>query len=350
MAFPTSRISPFQLLRKRLLISKLLPSQATCSLRPAFLLPDILPRTTSFTTTPFPKSQDQQPQYTLPPRPRRDLHGKVAIITGAGAPSSDLGNGRATALLLASDGASVVCVDKNLSLAQHTVSMISSQTLSSNPSVPPPPPPAAALAIEADVTREEDCIRIVGDTINRFGRVDILVNVVGIMGPSGTAVSLEDVEGWDWGMRVNVTSMMLMVRHVVPAMVRNGGDGDKIKGSIVNIGSVAGLRGGSPSLLYPASKGAVVNMTRAMAAHHGKEGVRVNCVCPGMLYTPMMYAAGMTDEMREARRKRSLLQTEGNAWDCASAVRFLAGDEARWITGAVLTVDAGATAAVSLSS
>jgi NAD(P)-dependent dehydrogenase (short-subunit alcohol dehydrogenase family) len=110
--------------------------------------------------------------------------------------------------------------------------------------------------------------------------------------------------------------------------------------------SVAGLKGGTPHLLYPTSKGAVVNMTRAMAAHHAKDGVRVNCVCPGMVYTPMMYAGGMSEEARESRKNRSLLKTEGNGWDVGSAVRFLSGPESRWITGLIMPVDAGATAAV----
>ncbi len=101
--------------------------------------------------------------------------------------------------------------------------------------------------------------------------------------------------------------------------------------------------GGTPALLYPTSKGAVVNMTRAMAAHHGVEGIRVNCVAPGMVYTPMV-AGRMTPEVREQRRKRSLLQTEGSGWDVGQAVAYLASDEARWVTGVILPVDAGATA------
>jgi NAD(P)-dependent dehydrogenase (short-subunit alcohol dehydrogenase family) len=89
-----------------------------------------------------------------------------------------------------------------------------------------------------------------------------------------------------------------------------------------------------------------VNMTRAMAAHHAPDGIRVNCVCPGMVYTPMMYAKGMSEEAREARKNRNLLKTEGNGWDVGAAVRFLAGDEARWMTGVILPIDAGATAAI----
>jgi NAD(P)-dependent dehydrogenase (short-subunit alcohol dehydrogenase family) len=115
-------------------------------------------------------------------------------------------------------------------------------------------------------------------------------------------------------------------------------------GAIINLSSVAGLTGGHASLLYPTSKGAVVNLTRAMASHHGEEGIRVNCIAPGLVYTPMVYARGMTPEMRETRRRRSLLKTEGTGWDVGHAVVYLASDEARWVTGVVLPVDAGATA------
>ncbi|KAK2799884.1 hypothetical protein FQN51_006485 [Onygenales sp. PD_10] len=153
------------------------------------------------------------------------------------------------------------------------------------------------------------------------------------------------MEAWAKSMEVNVASMVLMSKYAIPQMCKNEGE---VKGSIVNMGSVAGLKGGTPHLLYPTSKGAIINMTRAMAAHHAEQGIRVNCVCPGMLYTPMMYGGGMTEEAREARRKRSLLGTEGNAWDAAGAVVFLAGPHARWITGTILTVDAGATAAVGV--
>lgn len=99
---------------------------------------------------------------------------------------------------------------------------------------------------------------------------------------------------------------------------------------------------------YPTSKGAIINLTRSMAAHHASQGIRVNCVCPGMLYTPMMYGGGMSEEARTARRQRSLLKTEGNGWDCGAACRFLAGDEARWMTGVILPVDAGATCSTSI--
>lgn len=162
------------------------------------------------------------------------------------------------------------------------------------------------------------------------------------MGAAGNAVDV-DMAAWHKGMEINVASMVMMSKYAIPEMVKNEG---QWRGSIINMASVAGLMGGPKSLLYPTSKGAVVNLTRAMASHHASSGIRVNCVCPGLLYTPMVYGTGaMTPQLRELRKKGSLLGTEGNGWDCGAAVRFLAGDEARWITGVVLPVDAGVTAA-----
>lgn len=203
-----------------------------------------------------------------PVRPSRSLAGKVAIVTGAGSQGDGIGNGRAIAILLAEDGASVVCVDREPTMATRTAEMIREEGRGD------------AISVNGDVSSEKDCSRIVDEALSRFGRLDMLVNNVGIMGARGNAVEADTAE-WARGLEVNVTSMMLMAKCSIPAMSKNEpGDGG-IRGSIVNMGSVAGLQGGTPSLLYPTSKGAVVNMTRAMAAHHAKDGIRVNCVCPG---------------------------------------------------------------------
>ncbi|CAG8363741.1 unnamed protein product [Penicillium salamii] len=268
-----------------------------------------------------------------PDPPSRSLLGKVSIVTGAGCLGNGIGNGRAISILLADDGCDVICIDLNLEWANKTVELVNSR-----------PNRGRALAIRADVTSEEDCQAAVQYAIGAFGRLDILINNVGISGAAGTAVNV-DMTQWAKSMETNVASMVQMAKYAIPEMTKNE---DEIKGSIVNMGSVAGLKGGTPHLLYPTAKGAIVNMTRAMAAHHSPDGIRVNCVCPGMLYTPMMYGNGMSEEAREARRKRSLLGTEGNGWDCAGAVVFLAGPHARWMTGVVLPVDAGTTAAVGI--
>lgn len=269
-------------------------------------------------------------------RPTRSLSGRVAIVTGAGAAADGIGNGRAAAILLAEAGSSVVCVDLNHSLATNTASMIKAEAKGD------------ALPIQANVTVAADCERVVSTTIQHYGRLDILINSVGVGGATGTAETV-DMEDWARGLHVNVSSMVLMAKYSIPEMRKN--DRSPIpnpgyRGSIVNMSSIAGLRGGTPHLMYPTSKGAVVNMTRAMAAHHAVDGIRVNCVCPGMVYTPMMYSGGMSAETREARRNGNLLKTEGNGWDVGAAVRFLAGDEARWMTGVVLPVDGGAISAV----
>ena len=251
------------------------------------------------------------------------LDGRVAIVTGAGSRSADIGNGRAAAILLARRGARVLLLDAQHEAAQGTRKMIEDDG-------------GAAIALQTDVADAAQCRDAVAVAVEAWGRVDILVNNVGIGGPAGDAVEV-DLDEWDRALRINVTSMMLMAKYTIPEMRRVG------RGAIVNIASVAGLIGGTPALLYPTSKGAVVNMTRAMASHHGVEGIRVNCVAPGMVYTPMV-AGRMTPEVREQRRKRSLLQTEGSGWDVGQAVAYLASDEARWVTGVILPVDAGTTA------
>ena len=202
--------------------------------------------------------------------PSRSLKGKVAIVTGAGCLGDGIGNGRAISILLADDGCDVLCIDLNLEWANKTVDMITSK-----------PGRGRALPFRADVTSEENCKGAVKFTIENFGRLDILVNNVGIGGAPGTAVDV-DMTQWAKSMEINVASMVQMSKYAIPEMTRNDGE---VKGSIVNMGSVAGLKGGTPHLLYPTAKGAVVNLTRAMAAHHAAEGIRVNCVCPGVRYS-----------------------------------------------------------------
>ncbi|KAK1226673.1 hypothetical protein PQX77_010352 [Marasmius sp. AFHP31] len=262
---------------------------------------------------------------TTPPAPFQ-LHGAVAIVSGAGSSlPGEIGNGRATSIVLARQGAKLALLDSNLEAAQETKKMIDDEG-------------GVSEVIQCNVSDEAACKAAVEKTVEYFGRVDILVNVVGISGPNGNAVDV-DMDKWDVAMGINVKSMVMMSRFVIPEMRKLGG------GAIVNISSVSGLIGGNPSLFYATSKGTIPQLTRAMAAQHGPEKIRVNCVAPGMVYTPMVRGPnGMSDEIRRARVEQSLLQIEGTAWDIAHAILYLASREARYTTGVVLTVDGGTTA------
>lgn len=140
-----------------------------------------------------------------------------------------------------------------------------------------------AVSFECDVSEEYHCARVVEAAMVNFGRLDILINMVGVHGTQGTAPDV-DIKAWKEDMDTNVTSMVMMAKYAIPQMMKNKPAHGGIRGSIVNMGSVAGLQGGTPSLLYPTSKGTVINLTRAMAAHHAKDGIRVNCVCPGLFF------------------------------------------------------------------
>ncbi|EMC99257.1 hypothetical protein BAUCODRAFT_146222 [Baudoinia panamericana UAMH 10762] len=254
-----------------------------------------------------------------------DLHGEVALVTGAGSRmSGEVGNGRATAIVLARQGAKIALVDYNIEWAEETKRMIDAEG-------------GVSEVIQADVTDEESCRNAVAKTVALWGALNILVNIVGVGGAMGDATKV-DMDAWDRDIRINLTSMVLMARHAIPEMRKQG------YGRIVNLSSVSGLLGGNPSLLYPTTKGAIIQMTRAMAAQHGPEGINVNCVAPGMVYTPMVRGRGMTEELRQARINQNLLKQEGTAWDVGYAILFLCTKEARWITGVILPVDAGTTA------
>jgi NAD(P)-dependent dehydrogenase (short-subunit alcohol dehydrogenase family) len=249
------------------------------------------------------------------------LAGKVAIVTGAGSRAEGIGNGRAAAILFAREGAKVLLVDQSKDAADATRAMIAGEG-------------GEAATLVADVTREGDCRAMVDEAVRLWGRLDILDNNVGI-GSRGSVVDVGQAE-WERVMSVNVTSMMLAGKHAVPAMARGGG------GAIVNISSISALRPRGLTA-YSASKGAVIALTRAMAVDHAAQGIRVNCIAPGPVYTPMVYAGGMSDDLRERRRRASPLGVEGTGWDVGSAALFLVSDEARYITGVVLPVDGGVT-------
>ncbi len=250
------------------------------------------------------------------------LAGKVAIVTGGGAAGDGIGNGRASAILLARAGVRVLVVDRDVALAERTVAMIEAES-------------GGAAAFRADVTDEAQCRALVEAAVERWGRLDFLDNNVGI-GSRGTIID-EKPDNWRRVMQVNVESMFLVARHAIPAMIKTAGGG-----AIVNVSSISALRPRGLTT-YSVSKGAIIALTKAMAVDHGPDNIRVNCVAPGPVYTPTVYARGMSDAARDQRRRASVLGREGTGWDIGHAVRFLLSEEARYITGQVLVVDGGAT-------
>ena len=248
------------------------------------------------------------------------FEGKVVVVTGAGH-----GIGRATARRFAREGGEVIVVDINEAGAAETAGLISEDG-------------GAALALAADVSDE----RAVGDLGSRIagdhGRVDVLHNNAGrLRGGSVTDLSVDE---WDRTFAVNVRSMFLVSRAVIPLMLPNGG-------AIVNTASTSGLVGEMGIPAYNSSKGAVVNLTRQLAADYTREGIRVNCVCPGWIPTgfndPVL--ADMTDDEVEAMVKATVpMGRQGTPEEIAAAVTFLASDDATYITGHALVVDGGLTA------
>ncbi|MFQ5897756.1 MAG: SDR family NAD(P)-dependent oxidoreductase [Candidatus Methylomirabilia bacterium] len=246
------------------------------------------------------------------------LNGKVAIVTGAGSRGPGMGNGKAAAILFAREGAQVLSVDQVIERAEETCTVIRSEG-------------GEASVFQADVTRPADCVRMVATAVERYGRLDILHNNVGIESRRGILEVSE--EEWDRVMTVDLKSMMLTCQAAIPRLVEAGG------GSIINVSSVAGLRAHGRTA-YAAAKTGVIGLTISLAGQLAKERIRVNAIAPGMVYTPMV-AEGMSQDLRERRRLAALLQDEGTAWDVGWAAVYLASDESRWVTGQVLVVDGG---------
>jgi NAD(P)-dependent dehydrogenase (short-subunit alcohol dehydrogenase family) len=262
---------------------------------------------------------------------RARLEGKVAIVTGAGATGSGdfVGIGQAISILFARNGAKVLLVDRNQQNAEATLATIKEEG-------------GEASLFVGDVTNNADCQGMAQAAVSRYGKLNVLVNNVGISGPG--SVTDVDEDFWDTVIDVNLKSVMLTSRHAIPHMIEVGG------GSIVNLSSIVGLRAGSgrPSHPYAASKGGIIGLSNSMAVHYGRNNIRVNCIAPGHIRSPMV-ARHSSEEMLDLRRRAGPLGTEGTAWDVAWAALFLASDEARWISGVTLPVDAGLLAATPLA-
>jgi NAD(P)-dependent dehydrogenase (short-subunit alcohol dehydrogenase family) len=255
---------------------------------------------------------------------RGRVEGKAAIVTGAGStPGPGVGTGKASAIVLAREGAKVMLVDMYGERAEDTQRIIHEEG-------------GTAEVFVADVTRAPDCQTMVRASVDAFGSVDVLVNNIGV-GSTSTILGCTEEE-WDEALDVNLRTAFLASKFTVPVMIEQGG------GAIVNVSSIVAVRG-TGHLAYSVAKGGMQALTVDMAYSHGRQGIRVNAVAPGHILTPLLYSVlGQGPESKQAEDLRVAscpLGTHGTGWDVAAAVVFLASDEARWITGATLPVDGG---------
>lgn len=253
--------------------------------------------------------------------------GKVAIVTGAGSIAAGMGIGKATSILLAREGARVMLVDLNPEAAGETKHLIDKEG-------------GDSFVFQADVSRASDCKSMVEKCVQTCGRIDILDNNVAL-GAHGGPVETSEAD-WDRVMNVNLKSMFLTCKYALPYMEKQGG------GAIINIASIVALRAEpKPMLAYAVSKAGVLALTREIAIQYAQKGIRVNAVSPGLMKTPRISRyytdawGGKVDEMWQQRDAMSPTGKQGDAWDIAYAVLFLASDEATYITGTNLIVDGG---------
>jgi NAD(P)-dependent dehydrogenase (short-subunit alcohol dehydrogenase family) len=260
------------------------------------------------------------------------LKERIAIVVGAGqSPGEGMGNGRATALTFAREGASVLCVDHNIDSAQETVDMIAATG-------------GHALAFKADVSRAADIQAMVVEAQGKWGRIDILHNNVGVSLSGGDAELLVITEeAFDRCVAINLKSCILAAKHVIPIMRQQG------SGAIINISSIAAITT-YPYVAYKATKSAMIAFTEQLAYQNAEYGIRANVILPGLMNTPMAvdtrareFNKTRAEVEAERDRKVPLRRKMGTAWDVANAALFLASDEASFITGVTLPVDGGAS-------
>jgi len=261
------------------------------------------------------------------------LSDKVAIVVGGGqTPGETIGNGRATALLFAREGARVLVADSILRSAEETCAMIAAEG-------------GDASAVEADITREDDCRRMIEACVERYGRLDILHNNAGI-GAGDSGVQHVEIAAFERIFRVNLEGALLTSKHALPVMREQGA------GVITNVSSIASIAAATNLIAYKTSKAALKALTQAMAMANARHGIRVNAILPGLINTPMAIegvsaARGIAKDQLIAERDRQVpLGKMGSAWDVAHAALFLASDEAAFITGVLLPVDGGQSARV----
>jgi NAD(P)-dependent dehydrogenase (short-subunit alcohol dehydrogenase family) len=257
------------------------------------------------------------------------VKGKVAIVTGAGSAAAGIGNGKASAIVYAREGARVMVVDYRLDAAEETEKIIKEEG-------------GDCITFEADVSKSGDCRSMVERCIEVYGSIDILHNNVGIA-LFGGPVELSE-EDWDRAMDVNVKSMFLICKYALPYMEKQG------SGSIINISSVAGIRAMAvPAISYETTKTAIIGLTRDIAIQYASKGIRANAILPGYMRTPMIEASvkqAYGKDINEAHRKRDAMCPtghQGEAWDVAYMALYLASDEAKYVTAANFVVDGGIT-------
>jgi NAD(P)-dependent dehydrogenase (short-subunit alcohol dehydrogenase family) len=250
------------------------------------------------------------------------LEGIVALITGAAS-----GIGRETALLFATEGASVVAVDINDEDGHSTVADIKAAG-------------GEAIFVHADVSRAIDCKHMIGVAEETYGKLDVLFNNAGIMHSADNDAITTDEDVWDLTMAVNLKGVFLGCKYGIPAMRRSGG------GSIINTASFVALMGAAtPQLAYTASKGGVLALTRELAVVHARENIRVNALCPGPLYTELLMKFLDTEQKKQRRLVHIPMGRFGRAEEMAQAALYLASGESSFVTGTEFVVDGGITAA-----
>jgi NAD(P)-dependent dehydrogenase (short-subunit alcohol dehydrogenase family) len=258
------------------------------------------------------------------------LKNRVAIVSGAGSVGPGWGNGKATAVLFAREGAKVYGVDINPDAAMETKAIIDQER-------------GSCVVQKVDVSKSEQVKTMVDRCIETYGRIDILHNNVGIVVVGGPVETSE--ETWNRVLAINLTSMFLTCKYVLPHMERQGG------GVIINISSIAAIRyTGVPYVTYYTTKAGILGLTQGIALQYAGKNIRANAILPGLMNTPMIveplkgvYAAGDVDKMMDIRNQQCPTGKMGDAWDVAHAALFLASDEAKYITGAQIIVDGGIT-------